>query len=141
MLCPVCRKSLVIVEYENVELDACPDCFGLWFDAQELQQFFEIAGVPEKFHDLEKQLDHLPHTGPRRICSRCRSRLIAVRAPSQAGDLILDECPHGHGLWFDKGELVALLESLIDKQGEALNHVRAYLGKFASSAIQEEAGG
>ena len=64
MLCPVCQQPLVIIEFEHVELDACPDCAGLWFDAQELQQFFEITGVPEEFHDLEQQVDRLPRVGP-----------------------------------------------------------------------------
>ncbi|MBN1852999.1 MAG: zf-TFIIB domain-containing protein [Pirellulales bacterium] len=141
MLCPVCRKPLIIVEYENVELDACPDCCGIWFDAQELQQLFEIAGIPRQYHDLEAHLDRLPRAGPRRICSRCRSKLIPVRAPSHPGNLILDECPNGHGLWFDKGELETLLKNLLGEQSEPLDNVRAYLGKFASPASQEEGKG
>jgi Zn-finger nucleic acid-binding protein len=131
---------LIIVEVENVELDACPDCHGLWFDAQELGQFFELAGVPEQFHDLETQLDRLPHAGPRRVCPRCRGRIVPVQAPSASEGLILDECPRGHGLWFDQGELDSLLTGLLGEQSEALNHVREYLGHFASPAESEEDG-
>ena len=140
MLCPVCRQPLVIIEYENVELDACPDCQGLWFDAQELRQFFEVTGVPEQFHDLENQLDRLPHAGPRRVCARCRRKVVPVQAPSPNGDLILDECPLGHGIWFDKGELESLLKGLLGEQSGALSRVRAYLGQFALTSEPEENG-
>ena len=37
---------MVIVEFGNIELDTCVDCRGLWFDAQELGQLFELAGCP-----------------------------------------------------------------------------------------------
>ncbi len=140
MLCPVCRQPLVIVEFEEVELDTCPDCRGLWFDAQELRQLFELAAVPEQFHDLETQLDRLPHAGPRRVCPRCRGKLVPVRAPSAGGDLILDECPREHGLWFDSGELESLLKSLLGENSKAMENVRAYLGQFASPADPDEAG-
>ena len=73
---------MVIVEFQNIELDTCLDCHGLWFDAQELGQLFELAGVPERYHDLESQVDRLPHVGPRRRCPRCRRQLESVRAPS-----------------------------------------------------------
>jgi Zn-finger nucleic acid-binding protein len=129
---------LVIIEFEHVELDACPDCAGLWFDAQELQQFFEITGVPEEFHDMEQQVDRLPHSGPRRVCPRCRGKLTPVRASSLESDLILDECPREHGLWFDHGELEALLQAMLGEQNAPLDRVRDYLGQFAASAESRE---
>jgi Zn-finger nucleic acid-binding protein len=138
MLCPICQQPLVIIEYQDVELDTCPDCAGLWFDAQELQQLFEITGVPEQFHDLEQQLERLPHAGPRRTCPRCRDKLVPVRATSPEGELILDECPREDGLWFDHGELESLLRGMLGEQSESLSRVREYLGHFAVSAEPTE---
>ncbi len=133
MLCPQCRQPLVIVEYRDIELDACPDCHGLWFDAQELQQMFEMAGAGAAYHKLEDQLDRFPHSTPRRRCPRCRSRLEPVRAPSVKDDLILDECPYEHGIWFDAGELEALLRASLGSE-QALEEVRGYLGLFMAPA-------
>jgi Zn-finger nucleic acid-binding protein len=125
---------MVIVEFENIELDTCVDCQGLWFDAQELSQLFELSGAPQQFHALESQLDRLPHAGPRRRCPRCRRRLEPVRAPSSGSEaLILDECPRGDGLWFDSGELVCLLEAVLSEDVDTLQKVRGYLGGFLSS--------
>jgi Zn-finger nucleic acid-binding protein len=132
MLCPVCREELVIVEFDDVELDACPDCHGLWFDAQELHQLFEAAGVPDHLYSLEERLERLPRAAARRRCPRCRGRIVPVRAPSDTKEIILDQCPDGHGLWFDQGELESLLECLL-QEDEALDRVRDYLGQFMTT--------
>jgi uncharacterized protein len=131
---------MIIVEFKNIELDTCLDCQGLWFDAQELGQLFELAGVPERYHDLESQVDRLPHVGPRRRCPRCRRQLESVRAPATGRELILDECPRGDGLWFDQGELDSLLEALLGQDVCALDHVRGFLGEFASASRSPDDG-
>jgi Zn-finger nucleic acid-binding protein len=123
---------MLIVEFEEIELDACPDCRGIWFDSQELGELFELIGAPDHLHDLENQLQRLAHAKARRFCPRCRSRVEPVRAPARDGELILDECPRGHGLWFDRGELEALLECLLGEESSALEDVRRYLGQFAT---------
>lgn len=130
MLCPACRDPLVILEVEGVELDMCVQRHGLWFDAQELGQLFEICDVPEELRDLESRLEVLPQKGARRLCPRCRARMRLVRAPNAPDTPILDQCPQGHGLWFDRGELEALLASLLGDEDEALKHVRTFLGTF-----------
>ena len=37
MICPACRSAMVIVEYDDIELDYCTACKGVWFDAGELE--------------------------------------------------------------------------------------------------------
>ena len=134
MLCPVCRQPMLIVEFDDIELDACPDCKGIWFDAQELRELFELVGAPEHGGELEVQLERLKHASARRSCPRCRGRIEPVRAPTTDGELILDQCPRGHGLWFDKGELECLFESLLGENSDALVDVRKYLGHFAAAS-------
>ena len=134
MLCPVCRQPMLIVEFDDIELDACPDCKGIWFDAQELRELFELVGAPEHGRELEGQLERLGHASARRSCPRCRGRIEPVRAPTNEGELILDQCPRGHGLWFDKGELECLFESLLGEDSDALVDVRKYLGHFAAAS-------
>ncbi len=125
---------MLIVEFDDIELDACPDCKGIWFDAQELRELFELVGAPEYLQDLEGQLERLAHSSARRSCPRCRELIEPVRAPmSEGSELILDECPRGHGLWFDQGELEALFASLLGEASDALASVRKYLGHFAAA--------
>lgn len=128
---------LVILEVEDVELDVCVQNHGLWFDVQELGQLFCKFGVPDDLQDLENRLEKLPHAGPRRHCPRCKRRMEPVRAPNAPDTLILDRCPDGDGLWFDRGELEALLVCLLEESDEELRMLRAYLGHVAAPAEDE----
>ena len=100
----------------------------------ELQQLFGAAGVPEMLHDLEQRLVFLPRGehGPEKRCPRCRGKMRHVRAPGQSGDVILDRCRRGHGLWFDKGELEEILSLELDEGDAALAKVREFLGQFGA---------
>ena len=41
MICPTCKSDMIVVEHDNVELDYCTDCNGVWFDAGEFQLLLE----------------------------------------------------------------------------------------------------
>lgn len=138
MLCPVCREPMIVMELDQIELDVCPDCQGIWFDAQELRELFELVGVPEQVHDLEDHLERFDRARGRRSCPRCGARIEPVKSPASDGDLVLDRCPRGHGLWFDKGELETLFTSVLGEGSDALGQVRKYLGQFVAARGSDE---
>lgn len=42
MKCPVCKeKQLVMTERQNIEIDYCPECRGIWLDRGELDKLIE----------------------------------------------------------------------------------------------------
>ncbi len=132
MLCPVCQKPQVIVEFEGVEVDACRDGHGLWLDAQELGQLMRLAGRHEDVETLLGQLGVSAQDapGPDRRCPRCRRRLRPVQAPHACEQVILDRCPAGHGLWLDDGELEAFLGMpTLPSAGSRV--LRDFLGAYA----------
>jgi len=48
MMCPVCNVDLVMSERQNVEIDYCPKCRGVWLDRGELDKIIEkAASAPE----------------------------------------------------------------------------------------------
>jgi Zn-finger nucleic acid-binding protein len=114
MKCPACRKPLVVVERESIEVDWCPSCHGVWFDAGELELLAGKAGKR-----LEPGLIGTPAgkiEEALRRCPRCRHKMEKV-APTGDKALVLDRCVE-HGLWFDAGELSALMRRLADRAGE-----------------------
>lgn len=132
MLCPVCQKPQVIVEFEGVEVDACQDGHGLWLDAQELGQLMRLAGRHEDVEALLEQLGESAPApmGPGRRCPRCRGRLRPVLAPGAGARVMLDRCPFGHGLWLDDGELETFLGmSTLPSAGPRV--LREFLGAYA----------
>jgi len=47
MKCPVCREALIISERQNIEIDYCPQCRGIWLDRGELDKIIERSVLPE----------------------------------------------------------------------------------------------
>lgn len=44
MKCPVCKDSnLLMTERQQIEIDYCPDCRGVWLDRGELDRLLEKA--------------------------------------------------------------------------------------------------
>lgn len=41
LLCPACKVDLVMTERQNVEIDYCPKCRGVWLDRGELDKIIE----------------------------------------------------------------------------------------------------
>ena len=75
MLCPVCNVELVMTERQNIEIDYCPRCRGVWLDRGELDKIIERSAAEERRstppggHDVRYEPDraqthsfgHKPH--------------------------------------------------------------------------------
>ena len=45
MTCPVCAVPLVMSARQNVEIDYCPQCRGVWLDRGELDKIMERSAA------------------------------------------------------------------------------------------------
>ena len=131
MLCPECRQAMIIVEHHRIELDYCPKCEGVWFDATELELLLQAADLHEVELSLEAmlRLPEVKESTHRRKCPLCRRKMreVAISEPP----VIVDVCTHEEGLWFDGGEVHQLLTQLVTKSspGEGISQeVLAFLG-------------
>lgn len=41
MKCPSCNETLLMSQKQNVEIDYCPNCRGIWLDRGELEKIIE----------------------------------------------------------------------------------------------------
>lgn len=49
MKCPVCKDpDLVMTERQNIEIDYCPQCRGVWLDRGELDKIIERVQLEEQ---------------------------------------------------------------------------------------------
>ena len=106
LYCPVCKKAMIILEYEQVELDYCPSCAGCWLDQGELELLLQMSDEAIDFSDLTSA-----SKGKRR-CPRCRKKLLRENFPQT--DIEVDICPRDGGIWLDRGELTDIAQSLGD---------------------------
>ncbi len=126
MKCPRCRKPLVILELNKIEIDHCLECGGIWLDAGELEL---LIGSP-----IEIRFEPAEKSGKRRNrCSRCGQKMDRVRQGGLNG-VVLDRCKKGHGLWFDAGELEAVLQHEISGvDNRILEQLRGIFRKKAAN--------
>ncbi len=110
MLCPVCAVEMVVLEFEQVEIDSCFECHGVWLDSGELELLGERAGVLRKELLGALETEKLQEAQGKRRCPVCRKKLGRMATPG-ATPIELDSCARGHGMWFDKGELSAVIRT------------------------------
>ena len=117
MICPVCKKDMLVVEYNNIELDYCNDCHGVWFDSTELELLLKSVNLDSQnllLNDILKSPEAMTQEKKRR-CLICRQKMKKTTIGENPGVLV-DVCPQGHGLLFDGGEVAQLLKHLVRKQ-------------------------
>ncbi|WP_164103188.1 TFIIB-type zinc ribbon-containing protein [Candidatus Laterigemmans baculatus] len=57
MKCPVCEETdLVMSERQNIEIDYCPKCRGIWLDRGELDKIIERANQYEAEQAAQRQI-------------------------------------------------------------------------------------
>ncbi|MFC1946219.1 zf-TFIIB domain-containing protein, partial [Chloroflexota bacterium] len=109
MICPVCKQDMLVVEHQNIELDYCASCHGVWFDSGELELLLQCHGFEEAAVFLAGILAKPVATGEKpRKCPICSRKM----AKASVGETIIDACSRGEGLWFDGGELTQTVKHL-----------------------------
>ena len=99
---------MITLELQEVEIDYCTDCCGIWLDAGELEL---LLGEPEKAARLldSFKIDY-ESTEKTRKCPICSKKMQKVIVGSSKPTLLIDKCRRADGLWFDKGELQDIFE-------------------------------
>lgn len=139
--CPVDDFTLAQENYEGVTIDVCPHCSGVWLDAGELQaleenQKSDFRGVTQSALDTIRAAEDMARARSEepRSCVSCNAGLTP-KEYAYASQVIIDECPNGHGIWLDKGELNRLemffeTESDLDKIVAEIDAEQSGLGQF-----------
>lgn len=105
MKSPLSDEPMLVLELSGVEIDYCTFTNSIWLDAGELETFLDNPKA-----SAELMASFVPDNKSRELkvrCPICRKKMEKVVGPNQ---IIIDRCKKGHGLWFDDGELEAILE-------------------------------
>lgn len=97
----------------RLEIDSCPECYGLWFDREELKQFFQSPELSLKVLDegaakaVLPPIDEVLHQAQERLCPNCEEALFS----STLGKTQVDYCLGCQGIWFDSSELEDMVQA------------------------------
>ena len=106
MRCPKCRADMELLEIEDVQIDRCSECRGLWFH----------AGEEEKLRDrkIATALDVGDETTGKEHntvddyqCPRCGGEMLRMVDPKQR-HIWFERCAGFYGSYFDAGEFADL---------------------------------
>ena len=107
--CPHCKRRLVSVRTEDVELSGCGRCGGIWIDNDSSRRVLERP--QQIFAELaERAAINAKARGSRDArptCAQCPTVLDRVRTHGIEIDVCSD-----HGTWFDAYELRVLVQAL-----------------------------
>jgi len=114
MLCPMCDQEMDAKNVNDIEIDYCQECGGVWLNGGELEA---LTGLSTSNERVMK-------------CSDCGTPMQLKRIKS----VEVDFCPQCDAVWLDSGELEKL--SGIDPEtGES-----APLAEFIESEILKRLG-
>lgn len=135
-MCPACKKPMLILELDGVEVDHCPTCLGTWLDAGELEALLssDENGAIASLTSAMQTAERLGKSRERQ-CPRCRRKLEARRV--RDAKVTIDTCPRGDGLWLDHGELAALVRAFASTDGGSTG----FLGTLFERELQDRAEG
>lgn len=104
MKCPHCKVPMAVLELDNVEVDNCFSCGGIWLDSGELEVLLKDS--PHK-NDIIEQISTAVRVKEKKIrCPICGKRM---KKGLVFNEIVIDFCKKGHGYWLDGGELDKIL--------------------------------
>jgi hypothetical protein len=122
MICPACKQPMIVIELNQVEIDFCYECKGVWLDAGELEILLQDDNETSRL--LGRQRENIRSSEKKIHCPICSKKMDKVFMGVN-NKIVLDRCIMNHGIWFEKGELIATLEEgSIDKENKVLSYLK-----------------
>jgi len=129
MECPVDKYPMIVLELEQIEIDYCTHCSGIWLDSGELELMLQSDKEKEFLHSLFHQEKMSSEKSYR--CPICSKKMIKVFVGNNK-EVLIDKCPKNHGLWFDSGELENVI--LLSTEGKE-NKITSLLKKMFENKL------
>ncbi|MBU1889834.1 MAG: zf-TFIIB domain-containing protein [Candidatus Omnitrophica bacterium] len=119
---------MIVLELDEVEIDHCISCGGIWLDGGELELLLETSTEKDKLltsFQIDKDTKEKARDCP--ICLKRMDKVLGgiPDCRSSAGrdnKVLMDKCRQNDGIWFDLGELEQIIKmGSFDKGNKVLN--------------------
>ena len=110
--CPNDNQKLEKALFHNVEVDYCPVCLGMFFEADELRFAKDNKDGQMNWLDFDiwrhKENFEVSKSGKR--CPSCRISLVELKYDNSS--VSIDFCKHCEGIWLDRKEFKNIIDYL-----------------------------
>lgn len=120
MNCPNCGVPLVASKRDDIDMETCPSCNGMWLTRQELE---ELEDQAFDLGDDKKGTLMFESAADTRKCPECGKTMN--RFEYRFYDLEMDFCNDGHGFWLEAGEDRRVLELMKKEESDLERKVMA----------------
>lgn len=111
MQCPKCKSTMEVVVYNNVEIDRCTVCKGMWFDAGE-SELLRKRKIAKAIDIGDESKGEHTNAIDRYVCPRCSGGMVRMVDAKQP-HIWYEKCSSCGGSFFDAGEFRHLAETSI----------------------------
>jgi uncharacterized protein len=138
MKCPVDKSVMMVVEHHRIEIDYCIKCSGVWLDSGELDLLVSVLkaeGANVSPADVSPEKAEVTQSKRRcPICGRKMDKVWLGKGPR----VLIDSCPAGDGLWFDRGELQKIIHGMETPEKPLPAGVLPFLGAAMKATHKHE---
>src|SRR5665213_1400786 len=101
VICPKCKSAMVKVQFQNIEVDRCTSCKGIWLDMLEREHLDELAGSDAiDIGPAKPQEASAPRHLACPVCHTPMIRMVDLNKPA----VHYDSCTVCYGVFYDAGE-------------------------------------
>jgi len=93
------------VTFQDTEVDACPQCKGIWFDSLEQEDLKKKKGSESV--DIGAKNAKVSSKGQKLNCPKCKTRMSPTHDLRQP-HIVFEKCSVCYGVFFDPGEFTDL---------------------------------
>lgn len=111
MDCPKCDAPMEEVFFEEIGVDRCTNCKGLWFDKYEQGDMEEAKGS-EELDGGDPEVGKQHNEKGRYPCPKCRGTMVRL-ADHRQHHIWYEKCVKCRGSFFDAGEFTDLRDHTI----------------------------
>jgi len=100
------------ITFNKIEVDKCSQCYGVWFDQDELRQTKDEKDQFLKWLDVDlwEKEDKFKAFSSDKLCPVCKTNLYEIDYGNS--NIKIDICNSCKGIWLDKGEFKKIINYL-----------------------------
>ena len=112
MKCPKCGGDMQSVVQDQIEIDRCSQCGGLWFDRSEVDRLRKAKGSAEAVDVGNAEVGEQQNQVGKIECPRCHTPMIRM-VDLEQHHIWYEACTVCYGRFFDAGEFKDLQHETI----------------------------
>lgn len=107
--CPRCNNELIAINIDDVIIDKCNQCNGIFLDKYELNRLKNIEKINTVLDDTAISTFEDKKDSVR--CIRCNTLMKTINF-AYSSNIMIDHCNNCDSVWLDGGELTKIIDYL-----------------------------